>query len=73
MSTGRYILRGYASQGWRAAGRALADLGVTPATRFGRFAAGELYQSGIRAGQAYQSGLRVSAVYQSGILQGQVR
>jgi hypothetical protein len=31
MSTGRYILRGYASQGWRAAGRALADSGVTPA------------------------------------------
>jgi hypothetical protein len=30
MSTGRYILRGYASQGWRAAGRALANGGAGP-------------------------------------------
>ncbi len=28
MSAGRYIMRGYVSQGWRAAGRALADSGV---------------------------------------------
>ena len=30
MSTGRFILRGYASQGYRAAGRALADSGQVP-------------------------------------------
>lgn len=30
MSTGRFILRGYASQGWRAAGRALANGGAGP-------------------------------------------
>ena len=30
MSTGRFILRGWNSQGYRAAGRALADSGVTP-------------------------------------------
>jgi len=30
MSTGRFIFRGFAQQGWRAAGRALADSGVTP-------------------------------------------
>jgi hypothetical protein len=30
MSTGRFILRGYASQGYRAAGRALANGGAGP-------------------------------------------
>jgi hypothetical protein len=30
MSTGRYSMRGYASQGWRAAGRALANGGAGP-------------------------------------------
>ena len=29
MSTGRFIMRGWASQGYRAAGRALADSGVS--------------------------------------------
>jgi len=31
MSSGRFCLRGFASQGRRAAGRALADQGVVPA------------------------------------------
>jgi len=30
MSTGRYIFRGYAQQGWRAAGYALANSGAAP-------------------------------------------
>lgn len=30
MSAGRYIMRGYVSQGWRAAGRALANAGAGP-------------------------------------------
>jgi len=30
MSSGRFIMRGYASQGWRAAGRALANGGAGP-------------------------------------------
>ena len=34
MSTGRFIMRGWASQGWRAAGRALADQGVAPVLVF---------------------------------------
>ena len=34
MSTGRYIMRGRASQGYRAAGRALADQGVAPVLVF---------------------------------------
>jgi len=73
MSTGRFIMRGFASQGHRAAGRALADQGVAPATRFGRFVAGDLYQSGVRSGEVYQSGVVRSAVYQSGVTQGQVQ
>ena len=73
MSSGRYSMRGWASQGWRAAGKALADSGVTPATRFGRFVAGDVYQSGVRSGDVYQSGVVRSAVYQSGVTQGQVQ
>ena len=73
MSTGRFIMRGWASQGYRAAGRALANGGVTPATRFGRFVAGDVYQSGVRSGDVYQSGVVRSAVYQSGVTQGQVQ
>jgi len=30
MSTGRFIFRGYAQQGWRAAGYALANSGAAP-------------------------------------------
>jgi len=30
MSTGRFIFRGFAQQGWRAAGRALANGGAGP-------------------------------------------
>ena len=30
MSTGRFVMRGWASQGWRAAGRALANGGAGP-------------------------------------------
>ena len=73
MSTGRFILRGWASQGYRAAGRALADSGQVPSTRFGRFIAGEIYQSGVRIGGVYQSGITRAAVYQSSIIQGQVQ
>ncbi len=73
MSTGRFTMRGFASQGYRAAGRALADQGVTPVTRFARFVAGDVYQSGVRSGDVYQSGVVTSAVYQSGVTQGQVQ
>ena len=34
MSSGRYIMRGRASQGYRAGGRALADQGVAPVLVF---------------------------------------
>ncbi len=73
MSTGRYSMRGWASQGHRAAGRALADSGVTPATRFGRFVAGDVYQSAVRAGGVYESGVQRGGVYQSGVMQGQIQ
>ena len=73
MSSGRWSMRGRASQGYKAAGRALADQGVAPATRFGRFVAGDVYQSGVRSGDVYQSGVVRSAVYQSGVTQGQVQ
>ena len=73
MSTGRFSMRGFASQGHRAAGRALADQGVAPATRFGRFVAGDVYQSGVRAGGIYQSGVQRGGVYQSSITQGQIQ
>ena len=73
MSSGRWSMRGRASQGYRAAGRALANGGVTPATRFGRFLAGDVYQSGVRAGGVYQSGVQRGGVYQSGITQGQMQ
>lgn len=73
MSTGRFIMRGWSSQGYRAAGRALADQGVAPVTRFGRFVAGDVYQSGVRAGGVYQSGVQRGGVYQSGITQGQIQ
>jgi len=73
MSTGRYVMRGRVFQPRVFAGWALANGGVIPATRYGRFVAGEVYQSNTRAGQAYQSGVALASVYQSTIAAGQVQ
>lgn len=73
MTTGRYIFRGFAQQGWRAASRALADLGVSPVKAYGRFIAGQVYQSDARAWQEYQGGVKVGQSYQSHITAGQMQ
>jgi hypothetical protein len=73
MSVGRWILRGWAFQGRIYATWALGNGGVVPATRFARFAAGDLYQSQITQGHTYQSAAIAAGVYQSGVLQGQTR
>jgi hypothetical protein len=73
MSAGRFILRGWAFQGRIYAPWALANGGVVPATRFARFAAGDVYQSQLTQGHTYQSAATAANVYQSGILQGQAQ
>ena len=73
MSVGRLIMRGRVFQPRAFAGWALANSGVIPATRYGRFVAGEVYQSNTRAGQAHQSGVMVASVYQSTITAGQIQ
>ena len=66
-------MRGYASQGWRAAGRALADSGISPVKAYGRFVAGEIYRPGMVAGVVYRGGVVAGQAYQGGIVQGQVQ
>jgi hypothetical protein len=73
MSVGRFILRGWAFQSRVYAPWALGNGGAVPATRFARFAAGEVYQSQITHGHTYQSAAMAAGVYQSGVLQGQTR
>ena len=73
MSTGRLIMRGRVFQPRVFATWALANGGVIPATRYGRFVAGAVYQSNTRAGQAYQSAVMVAGVYQGTITAGQIQ
>ena len=73
MSTGRYIFRGWVQQGRRAASRALADGGVSPVKAYGRFIAGQLYQSTGVVWQSYQGGTTAADVYQSQVRAGQIQ
>ena len=73
MSVGRYILRGRVFQPRVFAGWALANSGVVPATRYGRFVAGAVYQSHVMRGQSYQASIEAGATYQAHATTGQIQ
>ncbi len=73
MSVGRWIMRGRVFQPRVFAGWALANSGVVPATRFGLFVAGAVYQAHVVRGQAYQAGIEAGATYQAHATTGQIQ
>ena len=73
MSVGRWTMRGRVFQPRVFAGWALANGGVVPATRYGRFVVGAVYQSHVVRGQSYQAGIEAGTTYQAHATTGQIQ